>query len=137
MTMIEYMTQPGLTSQTLHYVNIAKERHPLDIAMAPWSVAAQMGDDIVAFEYGTLHGIFKAEHGTLGLISVENEEKGNGRFKEFMDWYEAIAYELGLRPAVLEIMNKSLYDHLVSKRGYHHYFAPQSAGANLVKELTI
>lgn len=135
--MIEYMTRPGLHSNLIDLIKLAEDKHHIGhaepVRMAPWHVAAVMGDDIVAFEYGTLHGIFNTKRGVLGLIAVENEQKNNGHFAEFMDWFEGMAEALGLRAAVLEIENPRLYEHLKNKRGYTFYGPLDSRGHNLIK----
>lgn len=96
----------------------AEHEPPRPFKMGLWPVGAVLGDEIIMYIFGTLDGIFRAKGGTLALIAVQNEAIGNGDFAVFMDYYEKMAQDMQLWPAVVEIENTRLYDHLISKRGY-------------------
>lgn len=106
-----------------------------DFKAAPWPFAAQFGDDLVQFIYGSCHGLLRVTDGTLGLLAIENEEQGNGQFAEFMELYEQIAKAMYLDASVLEITNDRLYKHLVTKRSYSNWTLPNSDGPNVKKVL--
>lgn len=105
---------------------------PRPFKMGLWPVAAVLGDEIIMYIFGTLDGIFRAKGGTLALIAVQNEAIGNGDFAVFMDYYEKMAQDLQLWPAVVEIENTRLYDHLINKRGYA-VFDLGNTSRNLIK----
>ena len=84
-----------------------------------WYLNDVLGVNNLVFRVGTVHGMFgKFEEGTLQLIAIGNDEIGNGDFAKAMDWYEKTAFDMGLKPEVVEIWNQGLKKHLIEKRGY-------------------
>ncbi len=127
-------TDKSLLMEQLRIVaDIGKVQPTQEFRAAPWHLAQVMGDDLVNFTFGTCDGLMRVLDGTLGLIAINNDEKGNGHFKQFMEFFEELAAAMYLGTSVLEIENKRLYKHLVEKWGYTDYQAPGSIGLNLIK----
>lgn len=128
------VTDNSLLMEQLRIVaSIGKVQPTQEFRAAPWHFAQQFGDDLVNFTFGTCDGLMRVLEGNLALIAIQNDEKGNGHFKEFMEFFEALAAAMYLGTSVLEIENKRLYKHLVDKLGYTEYQAPNSDGLNLIK----
>lgn len=127
-------TDKSLLMEQLRIVgSIGKVQPAQEFRAAPWHLAQAMGDDLVNFTFGTCDGLMRVLDGTLGLIAINNEVKGNGQFKQFMQFFEELAAAMYLDTSVLEIENRGLYKHLVEKWGYIDYKAPGSTGLNLIK----
>ncbi len=84
-----------------------------------WHYNNVLGTNNLVFRVGTVHGMFgKFDDNSLQLIAIGNDKKGNGDFSKAMDWFEKVAFDMGLKPEVVEIWNERLKKHLIEKRGY-------------------
>ena len=74
------------------------------------------GPEISRFVFGTCHGQF-IDRDSLDLLTVINEEPGNGHFVILIEVFEKIASETNRDFRVIEIWNDGLKEWL-RRRGY-------------------
>lgn len=71
------------------------------------------------FKIGTCHGQYMCdEEGNYCVINIINEEKGNGHFEDFLEWFSQSAKRDGKKLRIVELWNKDLKKHLIEKRGF-------------------
>jgi len=87
---------------------------PLAAAVDDLMGGKSMG--IMQFQTGTCHGQYRICD-AVELITIINEEPGNGDFQKAMGWFESIAVNEHKDLRVVEIFNNSLKNNL-AKHGY-------------------
>jgi len=70
------------------------------------------------FKIGTCNGQWIATADSYDILSVINEQPGNGHFEDVLQWFENSCKRDGKAFRILEVWNKRLAIHLVEKRGF-------------------
>jgi hypothetical protein len=82
------------------------------------------------FKIGTCNGQWGCLKDSYFILSILNDEPGNGHLDDVFEWFENSCKRDGKNLLVLEIMNERFYTHLTSKKG----FIPlDDQGDNVVK----
>jgi hypothetical protein len=97
--------------------NVIQTKHNLDfqVAQSPYSV---VGKKHMLFKVGTCHGQWGDSGDSYFILSVMNDEIGNGHLDDVFEWFEYSAKRDGKNLLVLECMNKNFHHHLIVKRGF-------------------
>lgn len=83
--------------------------------------------DYKHFRVGTCHGLWDSCPTAYLILTVNNEQHGNGHFTDLLEWFEVSCKRDNRDLIIQKVWNKRLKRHLVNKRG----FVPK--GANVVK----
>lgn len=91
---------------------------------------AQHWTGTMLFRVGTCHGQWGCTKDSYYILSVINEEQGNGHLDDVFEWFENSCKRDNKNLLVLSCFNEFFYLHLLNKRG----FLPLDAdGENVVK----
>lgn len=80
--------------------------------------------EVAESKYGTLYriGTCEGQWGSTSdsyyILSVINNEPGNGHLDDVFDWFENSCKRDGKNLLILECLNEEFYKHLLSKRGF-------------------
>lgn len=80
------------------------------------------------FKIGTCCGQWTSTDTTYDILTVINDEPGNGHFKDVLEWFENSCKRDGKAFIILEVWNKGLAKHLVTKHGFTYH-----SDENLIK----
>ena len=75
-------------------------------------------DNVNAFRVGTCHGNYTWDKKSYIIITIINEQKGNGHLQDVFDWFENSCKRDGKTLKVAEIWNENFKKHLIEKRGF-------------------
>lgn len=70
------------------------------------------------FKIGTCSGQWICTDTSYDILTVINDEPGNGHFKDVLEWFEQSCVRDKKALRILEVWNKGLADHLVMKQGF-------------------
>lgn len=90
--------------------------HRLDFESAPWNKF--IDESIQVFRVGTCHGQWYSTQFAYHILSIINEEPGNGHLNDVFEWFENSCKRDGKALIVEEIMNVRFGRHLCEKRGF-------------------
>src|SRR5687768_8724527 len=90
-----------------------KTTHNLDFLVAPWG-----RDDWLRFKVGTCHGLWRCTSEAYEILSIVNNEPGNGHFEDVIEWFESSAKRDNKWVVFMEVWNTKLLRHLIEKRGF-------------------
>jgi len=88
--------------------------HHLDFEIGQWPFSSEF----LRFRVGTVCGLWRATAKSYDILAVDNVEKGNGHFDDLLEWFEYSCRRDGKYLRILEIWNKELQKHLITKRGF-------------------
>lgn len=108
-----------------------KSTHGLPFLSAKWVNPAN-DEGWLIFKIGTVNGQWRATPDSYEILSVINDEPGNGHFQDVFDWFENSCKRDKKDLKILECWNAKLATHLKTKRGFQHVFGTN----NVVKKLT-
>jgi hypothetical protein len=94
--------------------------------VAPWNHPLNL-DGWLLFRVGTCNGQWMATETAYQILSVVNDQPGNGNFKHTMEYFEASCRRDGKELQILEVSNERLRKHL-EENGFTCY-----AGDNYTK----
>jgi len=94
--------------------------HNLFFESCPWP----RNNDIQLFRIGSCEGQWFALDNAYCIISVVNDNPGNGHLQDVFDWFENSCKRDGKALIVMELMNERFKKHLITKRGF------ESMGSN-------
>lgn len=80
------------------------------------------------FLIGTCHGQWISTPTSYDILTVINDQPGNGHFTDVLEWFERSCKRDGKAFRILEVWNKRLSTHLVTKHGFTY-----QDGDNLIK----
>lgn len=83
------------------------------------------------FKIGTCHGQWVSTEDSYDILTVINETPGNGHFEDVLQWFEQSCKRDKKNFRILEVWNKDLAIHLVTKRGFTY-----QQGDNLIKRFS-
>lgn len=102
--------------------------HKLDFEACPW----HRDPRVTAWRVGTCHGQYEFVKGVLVLISIHNNEPGNGHLEDVFQWFEGTVKKHGNGVLIIaEFMNDKFKKHCIEKRGYK----PVEGTNNVIKVL--
>lgn len=104
-------------------MNVIKTKHSLDFETAH-------SDFGTHFKIGTCTGLWGSVNGAYFILSVSNDEPGNGHLDDVFEWFEFSCKRDKRNLLILEIMNAPFYMHLISKRGF---IPMDTGGSNVIK----
>lgn len=81
------------------------------------------------FRIGTCVGQWRATRDAYEILSIINEEPGNGHLNDVFEWFEYSCKRDGKMLRISEVWNSRFKRHLIKKRG----FEPESGTLNVVK----
>lgn len=105
-----------------------KTTHELPFEVADWdpnesSIAKFLDIEIdtsvfLQFKVGTVYGLWTATSDCYIILSIYNEEPGNGHFEDVLDWfyYSCVRDKKHLR--IEELINEEFTRHLREERGF-------------------
>lgn len=103
--------------------------HDLAFMVAPWRNAFNKGEWFL-FQIGTCHGCWKPTETSYDILAVDNDKPGNGHFQDVLEWFENSCKRDKRDLRFLEVMNKRLLTHLITKRGF------TADGENAIKKFS-
>jgi hypothetical protein len=95
-------------------MNAIQTKHNLDFEACPWP----RDPSITLFKVGTCHGQYMVNDIGLHLISVINDDPGNGHLEDVFEWFEYSAKTNKLNLFIREFFNDRFKKHCIEKRGY-------------------
>lgn len=100
--------------------------HKLAFEVVPW----ERSDEYLLFRVGTCHGTWRSTALHYDILTIINEEPGNGHLQDVLQWFSHSCRRDGKDLRILEVMNKEFMRHLVEKRGFI------AAGEHCIKKFT-
>lgn len=73
---------------------------------------------ISLFKVGTVHGQWFCTPEAYCIMSIVNEQPGNGHLTDVFEWFEASCKRDKKALIVMELMNERFKKHLLEKRGF-------------------
>lgn len=115
--------------------NAVQTTHLLDFCACPWQKGAfaeallEMCDDDdeypgiewALFRVGTCEGQFRVTPEAYEILSIINDQPGNGHLVDVLEWFEYGCRESKLPLRILRFTNKRFKNHLIKKRGFHAF----------------
>lgn len=101
-----------------------KTQHNLLFEVAEWNLGNELNinEDWKLFRIGTCTGQWRGiGKDFYEILSVINNEPGNGHFEDVLEWFEQSCRRDGRALLIREIFNKKFYEHLIEKRGFKPY----------------
>lgn len=93
-------------------------KHKLDFECAPWEGSLLIKSDFMRFRVGTCEGLWQSTGSSYDILAVTNSSPGNGHFEDVLEWFEHSCRRDFKDLQILEVWNKRLLAHLISKRGF-------------------
>lgn len=88
--------------------------HQLDFESCPWP----RNPKIQMFRVGTCHGQWGSTEDCYYILTVINDNPGNGHINDVFEWFEASCKRDKKNLIVLQIFNDEFKIHLLSKRDF-------------------
>lgn len=115
-------------------MNAIRTVHNLDFEIARWnSPFKELMDEVGAFisdkgdypeiewllfRVGTCHGQWRQTPEAYEILSIVNEDPGNGHLNDVFQWFEFACKKSKKPLRVLSFLNKSFAESLIRKRGF-------------------
>lgn len=99
--------------------------HNLKFEVAPFY------ERIFRYRVGTCHGQWFTTENAYHILSVMNENPGNGHLDDVFEWFENSCRRDRRNLIVMEFFNKKFKSHCINKRG----FRPIPDSDDLIKHL--
>lgn len=81
----------------------------------------KFGENYLRFRVGTCNGVFSYDRKNYLILTINNEEPGNGHFDDVMEWFEQSCVRDKKDLIIQELFNSHLKAHLIRKRGFEPY----------------
>lgn len=94
-------------------LNSIQTEHNLDFEVAKW-----ITPDFMCFRIGTCEGLWAGNDKYYDILAVTNKQPGNGHFNDVLQWFEHSCKRDKKAFRILELWNKDLKKHLLTKRGF-------------------
>lgn len=107
--------------------NAITTTHGLDFEVAPWDpsdtflgqlVGASPESEYLLFRVGTCEGLWTVRAEVFVILSIVNDDPGNGHLEDVMEWFYFSCMSAGKHLLIEELMNEKFRDHLIEKRGF-------------------
>lgn len=110
-------------------MNAITTQHNLDFEMCPDPLQIFM-PGLLRFRIGTVKGQYGICKNELFILSITNDQPGNGHLEDVFQWFEFSCKEYDKNFMILEFQSHRFYLHCIRKRG----FIPlDSFGQNAIK----
>lgn len=96
---------------------VFKSTHNLDFLYAHWNNPLNT-EGWQLFKIGTCNGQWRATVTCYEILSVINDQPGNGHFDDVLEWFGNSCKRDKRDFRILEVWNTRLAAHLVNKRGF-------------------
>lgn len=70
------------------------------------------------FRIGTCEGLWRSKDKYYEILSVVNNDPGNGHLEDVLDWFENSCRRDKYHLKILDIMNEKFKKHLIEKRNF-------------------
>ena len=99
--------------------NAITTTHNLDFLACTWEpvVPLPYAESMMAFRVGTCHGVYYFTDDAINILAIANDTKGNGHFKDVMEWFEFSCRENKKPLRFVEVMNQRFKAYLL-KNGF-------------------
>lgn len=114
--------------------------HKLWFEAGKWHASDLIKTDFMCFRVGTCEGLWRSTGFSYDILGIMNSKPGNGHFTDVLEWFEYSCRRDFKHLQIMEVWNKRLLVHLISKRGFvpvkdsehviryfHHGLVPFSA----------
>jgi len=100
-------------------MNAVQTRHGLDFEQAPWEPLPgfPIAATFARFRIGTCEGLYSFGD-SLDILAITNSDPGNGHFEDVLEWFYFACKRDKKDFRFLEVWNKRLKNHLITKRGF-------------------
>lgn len=98
-----------------------KTTHKLKFQTTTYKQLFEDGYHWQEFIVGTCRGLFTSTDRHWILLAIDNEQPGNGHFTDVMEWFERFCKRDKKDFVIMEVWNKRLLAHLLTKRGFELY----------------
>jgi hypothetical protein len=105
-------------------------KHQLDFEACEWESALGVDENFIKFRIGTCEGLWQSTARTYDILAITNNVPGNGHFEDVLQWFEYSCKRDKKDLRFLEVWNKRLWYHLLTKRKFRH-----ESRENLIKKL--
>lgn len=95
-------------------INAITTAHNLDFEACPW----HRNPSIQLFRIGTCEGQWLCTDLAFCIMSVINNEPGNGHLNDVFEWFEYACKRDGKALMILEFMNDRFKKHCIEKRNF-------------------
>lgn len=91
-----------------------KTSHKLKFEVAPW----ERNPAFMLFKVGTCHGQWMSTELAYCIVSIMNEQPGNGHLEDVFEWFENSCKRDKKALMILEFFNDKFKDHCINKREF-------------------
>lgn len=91
-----------------------KSSHDLFFESAEWHHSKLW----ICFRVGTCEGLWNIDGKSYQILSIINNDPGNGHFEDVLEWFEQSCRRDKMSLKILEIMNNKFKKHLIEKRNF-------------------
>lgn len=95
-------------------LNAVKTTHNLDFEACAWP----RDPSIMLFKIGTCNGQWYSTDLSYTILSILNDNPGNGHLNDVFEWFEYSCKRDGKFLIIEELMNDRFREHLILKRGF-------------------
>jgi hypothetical protein len=95
-------------------VNAIQTKHNLDFQAAEW----KRDKRIMVFKVGTCHGQYYFSKKGIEIVSIKNDNPGNGHLDDVFEWFEYAARTQHKTLFIREFINYRFMNHCIHKRGF-------------------
>lgn len=95
-------------------MNAITTKHNLDFLATHW----HRDPRVMVYKVGTCSGQYQFIDGKLVLISVINDQPGNGHLDDVFEWFEFAARSQHVPLVIAEFFNDRFKKHCIDKRGF-------------------
>jgi hypothetical protein len=106
---------------------VFETKHKLEFLSAHWDRLVNT-EGWQIFKVGTCHGQWRATKDNYEILSVINNEPGNGHFDDVLQWFYESCKRDKKNLKILELWNADLMKHLIDKREFTY-----ADGDNVIK----
>lgn len=95
-----------------------KSTHNLPFEIAPCENFLKHEIPFYEFKVGTCKGLCRFHGGSYEILSIINNQLGNGHFQDVIDWFENSCKRDSASLKFLHPANERFRTHLIKKRGF-------------------
>lgn len=95
-----------------------KTTHNLPFEIAKWEVGEELRSGFTRFRIGTCTGLWCSTDATYDILAIDNSDKGNGHFKDVLEWFHNSCKRDKKNFRILEVWNRKFKNHLMAKQGF-------------------
>lgn len=94
--------------------------HKLDFLVAPWEFmdSIPVTPPFKRYRVGTCHGLWRCADDCYEILSVINDEKGNGHLQDVIEWFENSCRRDNKNLRMLHFENLPFMIHMINHFGF-------------------